>query len=83
MIAFARYLPVTPALQVTSETCPLPLDYSTKNDAHCVRNEKQKKYDVGHCQSSEAPVRSHSGVTQISELISGVRAETEESHSHK
>ena len=29
MIAFARYLPITPALPVTSETCPLPLDYST------------------------------------------------------
>ena len=28
MIAFARYLPITPALPVTSETCPLPLDYS-------------------------------------------------------
>ena len=28
IIAFARYLPVTPALPVTSETCPLPLDYS-------------------------------------------------------
>ena len=50
----------------------------SENDAHC---EKQKKYDVGHCQSSEAPVRSHSGVTLVSELISGKRAEqTEESH---
>ena len=50
--------------------------------AHCGFNEKQKKYDVGHCQSSEAPVRSHSGVTLVSELISGIRAEqTEESHS--
>ena len=29
IIAFDRYLPVTPALPVTSETCPLPLDYST------------------------------------------------------
>ena len=28
IIAVARYLPVTPALPVTSETCPLPLDYS-------------------------------------------------------
>ena len=54
----------------------------SENDAHCVCNEKQKKYDVGHCQSSEAPVRSHSGVTLVSELISGKRAEqTEESHS--
>ena len=33
IIAFARYLPVTPALPVTSETCPLPLDYSTENDS--------------------------------------------------
>ena len=29
IIAFARYLPVTLSLPVTSETCPLPLDYST------------------------------------------------------
>ena len=51
----------------------------SENDAHC---EKQKKYDVGHCQSSEAPVKSHSGVTLVSELISWKRAEqTEESHS--
>ena len=28
MIAFASYLPVTPALPVTSESGPLPLDYS-------------------------------------------------------
>ena len=28
IIAFARHLPITPALPVTSETCPLPLDYS-------------------------------------------------------
>ena len=28
-MAFARYLPITPALPVTSETCSLPLDYST------------------------------------------------------
>ena len=26
-IVFARYLPITPALPVISETCPLPLDY--------------------------------------------------------
>ena len=32
MIAFARYLPLTLALPVTSETCPFPLDYSTQ---HC------------------------------------------------
>ena len=29
IIAFARYLPITPALPVISETCLLPLDYST------------------------------------------------------
>ena len=28
IIAFARYLPITPPLPVTSETCPLPLDHS-------------------------------------------------------
>ena len=28
IIAFARYLSVTPALPVTSASCPLPLDYS-------------------------------------------------------
>ena len=31
IIAFARYLPVTPALVATSETRPLPLQYSNKN----------------------------------------------------
>ena len=30
IIAFDTYLPITPALPVTSETCPLPLDYSTR-----------------------------------------------------
>ena len=35
IIAFARYLPVTPALPVTSETCPLPLDYSSTVGAFC------------------------------------------------
>ena len=33
IIAFARHLPVTPALPVTSETCPLPLDYSSDGNA--------------------------------------------------
>ena len=28
IIVFARYIPITHALPVTSETCPLPLDYS-------------------------------------------------------
>ena len=33
ILAFARFLPITPELPVTSETCPLPLDYSTENDS--------------------------------------------------
>ena len=28
IIALIRYLPITPELPVTSETCPVPLDYS-------------------------------------------------------
>ena len=31
IIALARYLTFTPALPVTSETCPIPMDYSTSN----------------------------------------------------
>ena len=31
-IAFARYLPISWALQVTSESCPLPIEYSNLHD---------------------------------------------------